>query len=61
MVPFGISLGGLRIRVAVMEDMKGKWLTVVVKDRNNLTKSLYGPRQRKDKLISLLFFSFFVL
>jgi len=38
-----------------MEDMKGKWLVVVVNDRNDFTKSICESRQRKYKHISLYF------
>jgi len=29
------------------QNMEGKWFTMVVKDMNDLTKSLCGPKEKK--------------
>jgi len=48
--------------VVVVEDMEGKWLTVVVKDKNNLTKSLYRSKtKKKEAYFILLYIIFFII
>jgi len=42
----------------LMEDMEGKWLTMEIKDKNDLTKSFYRSNTKKRETYFIIFYSF---